>query len=159
MQRDLGGGGIDLTEIVRREFDWDGRDVLFQAMQLATLPCLIGSFTAPARSFMANPPDDHRMFNVEVVAILRLCARWDVCIACGDCYGNQGHRRRCCRLGRICQNLSVTPACKRLPGRRLLSGQRDNRARSMLSTPAAISTVRVGAVAAVAAVLVVCTSR
>ena len=34
LQRDLGGGGSDVTEIVRREFDGDCPDVLLQAMQL-----------------------------------------------------------------------------------------------------------------------------
>ena len=99
------------------------------------------------------------MFKVLVVAILRLLARWNVRVGCGDRYVNREHRRRCRRLGRIGKNLSVTtPACKLLPGRRRLSGHRENRARSMLSTPAAIvdcqswGPIAVASVAALAAV-------
>lgn len=33
MHRDLGGGAIDVTQILRREFDFNCPDVLFQAMQ------------------------------------------------------------------------------------------------------------------------------
>ena len=79
------------------------------------------------------------MLKVRIVPLLRLLARRNVCVGCGDRYVNRGHRRRCRWLGRIGKNLSVTtPARKLLPGRRRLSGHRDNRARSMLSTPAAI---------------------
>jgi hypothetical protein len=34
MHRDVGSGGINVAEIIRREFDGDSPDIFLQAMQL-----------------------------------------------------------------------------------------------------------------------------